>query len=373
MNFLIALATALMPLALWKLPGVALPLISIALLLSLPYLQSADKPLHLRQRLLSGFGLLLAGLLLAVPGASSQSHAGGILIGWIILPAVFACLLAAGTSRQKTLAAGGLLIGFCLTAVAAAGSLLGWYLLWPGQVAADLSQYLHPLRAIGPFTSPNTLAMFMLPLGLLLLGGHFKQPVRWFIGTATLLTVLASRSDGGLLAMALAPLSAWLLMRYPKKRLFTALGLLLLVGLAMTQADSRFPIWQGALQLLKQPRVALFGLSDGGFQAAYANLVQGDPQLGRYVVPYALHPHNLFLASWFNAGLFGVIGLTVLFWLALLAALKRPRSVWTLAALLAILIHGAVDTTFWQASLAPLSLLIMADAFWPWLKPEKHD
>jgi O-antigen ligase len=78
-----------------------------------------------------------------------------------------------------------------------------------------------------------------------------------------------------------------------------------------------------------------------------------------YGLPYALHPHNIFLSFWLSTGLLGLISFLVILG-QLVRSLKskasaNPLAVYSLAAaLVAVLVHGLFDTTYFYLPLAGL-------------------
>jgi putative inorganic carbon (HCO3(-)) transporter len=99
----------------------------------------------------------------------------------------------------------------------------------------------------------------------------------------------------------------------------------------------------------------LFGIGPGQFQANFSLL--GD-QSGQFTtaLPYALHPHNVFLNFYLSAGLLGLIGFV---WLLISVGLntfrntlRSPLVLAASAALVAILVHGMFDSTYFKNDLA---------------------
>lgn len=294
--------------------------------------------------------------------ASSLRHGLGVFLSWVVIPAGLMALLPAAPKKIKQWFGSGLLAGLLLTVFLVLLQAAHYPPRWEWQSAADLGQYFNTGRLVGPFISPNTLALYAVPLIFLLLGRTKSKSQQFALVATMALILLSSQSVGGLLAALLGIVFALALVKLPKHRLYV-FGTLALASAAsfFINWSVRREIWQGAYTLLKHHW--LFGLGIGNFQAAYTELVKDSAHLTQYVVPYALFPHNLILSTLSEAGLFGLIGLGLLFGYAFWAQLRRPNpNLWYLAALLAILIHGFVDTPFWQASLAPLTLIILAFA-----------
>jgi O-antigen ligase len=121
----------------------------------------------------------------------------------------------------------------------------------------------------------------------------------------------------------------------------------------------------------------LTGIGPGQFPAYYQ--FESVRILGH--VPYEwnmLHPHNLYLAFWLNLGLAGIVSLIWLVWLMFMECLKYMRAfafgaikevpkikIIGFTLMLAILVHGFLDTPFFKNDLALLFWLIAAVIFLP--------
>jgi len=294
--------------------------------------------------------------------ASTVRHGLGVFLGWVVVPAGVIVLLTAAPKKAKQWLQNGLLAGLLLTVFLVFLQAINHPIVWRWQSLADLSQYFNTGRLTGPFVSPNTLALYAVPLVFLLLGQARPKSQQYLLVATAALLLLASQSVGGILAALLGVLFAIALTRLPKHRPYIFV-LLTLMGAATFSINwsVRREIWQGAYALLKHHW--LFGLGIGNFQTAYTDLVKDNTHLTQYVAPYALHPHSLILATVAEAGLFALVGLTLLFGYAFWMQLKHSKpNPWYLAALLSILIHGFVDTPFWQATLAPLTFIVLAYA-----------
>ncbi|HEX6548387.1 MAG TPA: O-antigen ligase family protein [Candidatus Dormibacteraeota bacterium] len=111
---------------------------------------------------------------------------------------------------------------------------------------------------------------------------------------------------------------------------------------------SREPIWQAAVRMIHDHPLTGIGLNSfAGDLRRYA------PDVGESHT----HPHNFFLNFWLVLGLLGLAAyLWVIVWFGRvirrgLVGDLRPLYVGLAAALVAILVHGLVDTTIWRNDL----------------------
>jgi O-antigen ligase len=241
-------------------------------------------------------------------------------------------------------------------------------------------------RLSGFYNSPNFLAMvleFFIPVITTLLffrKNNFWQNVLFFLILATsLMLVVFTQSFGGLLAIALAGI--WILFWTPSKKrasifygaaIFTGLIFViffilsfnlgkidrLLSGDSQSSFNSRLPIWQTSLYLLKDNWV--LGIGPNAFLSKF-HLKQKELGLNLdfLVVP---QPHNIYLAFWLESGILGLIGF---FWIVKKAfnglinklRLENQNDLrWLLiglgGSLIAVLAHGFFDTPYFKIDLA---------------------
>lgn len=334
--------------------------------------------------------ILLAAAIIGTVIASDTTAALGILKGWFFVPAVL-YLIIINSFDQKSIRKLSipLFISLLLVSVWAVLQKLGIISTLFYQVGdAGFTDYLNRFRAFGPFESPNYLAMFLVPMTFLTL------PVLGFFRTATdkvliaaiyilpLFALYSSHSLGGLLAFGfglisllafgLAKLYRARLVNSGRKIVTLAIALVIVaVGFAYifssisseTYSNAiRKDIYNYSIQLVKAHPVAGVGL--GEFQRAVEVSSRGDAGFVLYGLAYAMHPHNVFLAFWLNLGLLGLLSFLYLlgsfFW-----RLGRRRGdilllSSTFAAMVAILIHGLVDTTYFKNDLSAIFWLLLA-------------
>lgn len=240
---------------------------------------------------------------------------------------------------------------------------------------ANLTDYLTQHRAIGFYESPNYLAMYLVPLVLLLSGfWAFTESAKWrywlIALVAPISAIFLSGSRAGYTALIIGLLflivyKARLIKRFP---VATASGLVILavlltVTLSSTGGQSlRIYIWQHALQFIGEHPI--FGIGPGQFQLYFQKNVPID-DLYVQALPYALHPHNIFLNYWLSTG---IIGLSGFVWMLSVMAYRAFSRISTnklvlsscIAALLGIIVHGLFDSTYFKNDLAIIFWMIAA-------------
>jgi len=122
----------------------------------------------------------------------------------------------------------------------------------------------------------------------------------------------------------------------------------------------RIEIYKYSIQILKGGW--LLGMGLGSFQDKVATLSTGNLFFQANGLPYALHPHNLFLAIWLNLGLLGILIFLYLLYIIIskLTHSLTLVSVLALSSLIAVLIHGLFDTTYLKNDLSAIFWLIFA-------------
>ncbi len=251
--------------------------------------------------------------------------------------------------------------------------------VWAGkQIFRVSSLYPHP-NFLGLFLGP----MIFLGLGAIL---HFikNKKTAFVLGILffllSFLALIFAMSEGAIIGV-LTGLIVWIL-SFKKFRKKITVGLVILIILiflfpasrayflekALLQDLSgqlRINIWRGASELIKTSPLIGVGL-DGyeklisDFQINFYETAQGEKV---FVFPQP-YPHNLFLTLWLELGF---LGLLVFIWLIIKFFLigiklfkKEPILIGSLmAAMIAILTHGLVDTPYFKNDLAIVFWLII--------------
>jgi putative inorganic carbon (HCO3(-)) transporter len=244
-----------------------------------------------------------------------------------------------------------------------------------------------PKRAIGFFTHPNGLALFITPLLAFLLpdlkqraellitefkeqniGWSFFGVLSWAFGSVAL---LLSLSRGGWLGLILAVAVFVLIAGSNKIRLIALVGALIL---SMTIASvpnlryrvilpfmgekssvARLSLWQTGTKMVKDSPILGQGINGFNYNWEKFNT---DPNLEHYNFP-----HNFILNTWVDLGLLGLLS-----WLAIVGwgiwygfkSRSRPYALALMLFLLAILAHGLIDIPYFKNDLALVFWLVLA-------------
>jgi O-antigen ligase len=186
-----------------------------------------------------------------------------------------------------------------------------------------------------------------------------------------------TKSRGGLFAFAAALLVfalAYILYKYKMYRSANAKGIIAFlvailaffaykIGFSPSKDYSREQIYKYSWEMIKSHPV--FGIGLGDFQNRIDALSASNEQFRAYVLSYALHPHNLYLALWLYLGIPGLIVFLVIIWQFLsraFSSLGSKIAIFPLAAMTAILAHGLVDTTYFKNDLSAIFFLTLAFA-----------
>jgi len=318
--------------------------------------------------------LLIGALLLGTWGAPDRQVALGIVKGWFIIPAVFYWAVVQLFDRQHYRWLVGALVvgslGVAAYALLQQAGLIG--LLGYQQVGGNLQQYLDQHRALAFFESPNYLAMFLVPTAALTfwLG---RGQYRWLglaVAAGLTLVVVLTGSRSGLIALALGTLIIALIrierlsIRFGVSLLTVLViaGVLFLLPRSAGIDNERLYIWREAWSYYRLHPV--WGIGPGAFQSYFQQYGSRDPAIYRAVLPYALHPHNLYLTLLLSGG---PLALASFGWIVVELGRRATRVIRgdrylraLLAGGLVILIQGLFDTTYFKNDLALIFWLLAA-------------
>jgi len=246
-------------------------------------------------------------------------------------------------------------------------------------------------RVIGIFGySPNYVAMFLTPIMVIAATYGFlmikkNKVIAIAMGLIFVINVVAlylSDSRSGELAVV-GGLVAFLIFNYwsvIKRKLSYKIGLAALIILVIAGAwfvfrpnfnhpsarmaasnNIRWQIWSASWELGRAHPVLGVGL--GNFQESFTSLTQDRGNFKEFIIPVALTPHNIFLMFWLSLGLLGIIAfiwLSVVFFCTGSKTLKSDWSKILMAAMIALLLQGLVDTPYFKNDLSVLFWLIFA-------------
>ncbi len=330
------------------------------------------------------------------------THSMGILKSWVIIPLIYFYILYRTIKDSED-------AGFALYAYLGSAIILG---LWGLYQAASGNYTTIDDRVSGPFESANYLAMYITPafifasirflqtfMHLKLANANkrfvaFEKRVFLSLFAAFLFAVLVlSQSYGALLGAFLAIFIYVIYVRVKTTEfivkkflnriiifilLFVTLGSALSVSLNIekfqnlvkfdehTSVATRLEIWEVGVNLLKENPVSGIGL--GQFEPDYIH--KAESILGHEPLePVRLHSHNLYLETWLNTGLLGVVAFI---WIIVFAysgykkikpGNKKELGIAVIIMLSYILIHGLIDVTYWKNDLSLVFWLIMGVNF----------
>lgn len=316
--------------------------------------------------------VLILAATVSVAFAPDTASALGILKSWFILPALFAYAIWRSEVPLKTLR----------TALTVGGTIAALYAIGHFFLTDAWVDYEGVKRAVGFFSQPNYLALFIAPIltlsiaGLRENSGKLQRAAALFAILSMVVAILLSYSRAGIITVIVCiPLIA--LFQYGWKHLVVSLctGVLLFVAAyvsipsfqkrftsildtkSQTTSRTRVEITQASLNMLKSHPFTGVGL--GGYQEAYST----------YRIPDALekevlHPHNVYLAFWTQTGLLGLLAFITLAATAFLKKLRSSSGEVRAAALagVSILIIGFFDTTYWKNDLSLVFWVLVAMA-----------
>ncbi|PIU24595.1 hypothetical protein COT12_00215 [Candidatus Berkelbacteria bacterium CG08_land_8_20_14_0_20_39_8] len=369
--------------------GISILIFIIERLIKFKFRLSAFKKLQF------GFWPAYIVILSAIVGvviAPDKTTALGILKGWFLLPALlYFVIINTFEKKNLRLLTIPLFVSLMLVSLWAILQRLGVISTLFYQVGdSGFVDYLNRFRAFGPFESPNYLAMFLVPAIFITL------PILEFFGKTVdrvlilvfylfpLFALYASHSLGGLLAFGFATVSffAVSLVKTYRARLLNSGGKITSLAAALvisavgfaaifssissdTYSNSiRKDIYHYSFSLIKSH--PFLGIGLGEFQKAVGQISISNLGFQTYGLSYALHPHNLFLAFWLYTGLVGFLAFPYLLGSFFWRLGRRGGDILFIAAvfssMVAILIHGLVDSTYFKNDLSIIFWLLLAAA-----------
>ncbi|MCX6810347.1 MAG: O-antigen ligase family protein [Candidatus Berkelbacteria bacterium] len=336
--------------------------------------------------------ILLLAAIIGTTIAADKTLALGILKGWFFIPAfLYLGIINSFDKKNIRRITIPLFITLILVSLWAILQKLGVISTLFYQVGdAGFTDYLNRFRAFGPFESPNYLAMFVVPMMFITLPiiGYFRSTTDKILilsfYTLPLFALYASHSLGGLLAFGFGIISlfAVLLAKTYRAHLVNsgvkvtalAVGLVVVavafafifssIGTETYSNTVRIDIYRYSTELIQLHPI--FGVGLGEFQKSVGQISISNLGFQTYGLSYALHPHNLFLAFWLNLGLLGFLTFLYLLGSFFWRLGRRSGDILiiasTFAAMVAILIHGLVDTTYFKNDLSAIFWLLLAMA-----------
>lgn len=311
------------------------------------------------------FGLIALGWGLATLVSIDVRASLGSIKAWLIEPALLGLVLLAElkTIRDRAVVETGLLVALLWVSLAGLGQAVG--VRWTME-DGRVSSVFAPVA--------NYFAMFAAPLIVYALGlaASGRQRVLALVSAAVgSMALLLSHSFGGYLGLGVGVLILTLMFvdKNVQKKMLLSVGAVAVAVLlwqlplpylrekvnftTRSSTAVRAQIWQTAVVIGREHPV--WGIGPNAFEKAYRETV---PRL--YFPPLewlVAKPHNLYLNLWVETGLLSLIG-TLGALVVLLRALFRSRAFPVAAAIVAILIHGLVDTPLFKNDLAVLAVAL---------------
>lgn len=300
---------------------------------------------------------LASGLLSAVLSSSVREGLGAWK-AWYFDAALFGFFIILYRRHVRSWVIGGLAIG---------SSVISLWGLW--EFVARHAQ-LQDGRLNSVFGTPNYHALLTVPIIVLLLGVVLRErswrPLFIVAIAVNLLALYFTFSYGGYVALAAGIAVIGLLSRVYRKYVAIIAGLVIVVGLSQIGTDKfrrlgdftgrssahvRVQIWQASWRIIREH--PLIGVGPGNFESAYREAI---PHIVFPPLEWLVAlPHNFALAT---ASQTGVIGSILFLWLFVAffrVAWKNQTFRGPLvAAMVALLVHGLVDTPYFKNDLALL-------------------
>jgi len=235
-----------------------------------------------------------------------------------------------------------------------------------------------PRRATSIFPFPTAIGKYFAPiislfLGFVLLAGFNKGKSLWEFIKRNIYTLgvllfgvmglLFSVSRGAIIGILAATLFISFFSKW-KKWIWLGLGILIIVAMIIPQTrdnitsvfraddvstDVRLVMWKGAVEIIKDNPVAGTGLAS--FPVVYDDYKEASH------TEYFPNPDHLILSLWIELGLAGLVifgWLIVSYFKSAISFFKREKyyAVGLMAAMVAIIIHGFLDTPYFKNDLA---------------------
>jgi len=309
--------------------------------------------------LLIGSALILLATIIGIIVAPDKRAALGIAKAYFWEPMALAWLIiAAKPDKEKIWRA--VVYGFA----ASAGIVIVYSLIQYAHPSFIPATWTAERRITSVFDYPNAVALYLAPLVTL----FFAIPFGIILSLLALVIIVLAQSAGGLVAAGAALF--FLGASRKKTRILSvvvAITVALIVLLAPQAAGLRDQIlmrdWSGRVHLIGWKESAamlrdhtLFGAGLDGFKTVVA------PYHHAQGVEIFQYPHNLFLATWSEIGLIGLMGLiTILIWFFRRIYVLRSKFyvLCLAAAMLTIIVHGLVDVPYFKNDLAMMFWLFI--------------
>jgi len=331
--------------------------------------------------------LFIAGGAIGVFISPEKQIALGQFKACIFDPIIFLYIFISSQSDRNQIK-----ISAIVNTLLASASLVALHAIWQkisGQATIDN-------RVVGIFGySPNYLAMYLAPIAVFAISYLFNNYIKdkkvtftvWFNAFAIILIMMALYFSGSRAGIGIVILCVMLnvIVLYWKQinsnKIYQAIFYLFIIcvligswwmikpnynlspetgGRITASNNIRWEIWNTSMKILVTNNNWLWGVGLGNYQNYFTNFTKGWVNYDEYISPNALTAHNVYLQTWFNLG---IIGLIAFIWIIYKYFKKIDKSLIYLPLLLTmvcLLLYGLVDTIYWKNDLSIFFWLLLA-------------
>jgi O-antigen ligase len=314
--------------------------------------------------------LIFLGLTQATLLSVDLKISAGIWKGWFIVPFLFFVVLASHLKTKKQIK--NIFIALTLSGLGVSLiALFYWFnnnLTYDGRLRAfylspnHLAMYLSPILILSLFLysslkkNSHKIILFLVQ-GLLFIVIYLTYSYGAWLGLLAGFVFLVISQSNKKIALTFFLIAVFCFVTQIPSQKFQSL-----LDSSYPSLESRLVIWQSAGEIIKDH--PLIGIGPGMFQKYYLDYQLRFEPYPEWAVP---QPHNLFLAFWLQAGLFGLIGfiwLLVVFFKSAVSKKVRDDAFGFLpfilmAVMIYTLAHGLIDTTYWKNDLSVIFWLII--------------
>lgn len=243
--------------------------------------------------------------------------------------------------------------------------------LYPPSLWDDLVGH----RAVAYFTSPNALALYLVPALLLGLGLYLEKRNKLVLAALIIgtLGLLASQSVGGMAAFAVGLFTVAAVRTKNTLRLWRAafgvIGIAIIIVLLppsqhvlntkLQSGNNRLTLWRYTSEFLSaSPKNFVLG---AGIRMYFRKVQK--PHYNVRELERLIYPHNIVLNFWSEIGLFGMLAFVTILGLLLKTNWQHQNSlvaVGLFAALITLLAHGLIDVPYFKNDLAMVFWILAA-------------
>lgn len=383
MKYLIALIILAIPTYLIRFDIGGIPTTFLELLIYAVFLYSVIKigfcqSIKANKNFLLPIGLLLLAVVISIFVALEKSVALGQFKAYFVDPLLVFYLMVCCLEKKD--------LPLLVVALSGSGLVVSGYSIYQKMIGNITSDG----RVIGIFGySPNYVALFLVPIIVMQIACSLQlfkaKRILLFVicnlsFVISLYALYLSGSRGGLLAVFgglifYCIVSIWSKI---KTKIGLKIGLALLIialitgawltfkpnftvtsGRTSTSNNIRYQIWQTSWELAVDKPILGVGL--GNFQNSFNDLTKNRVNYPEFITPLALTPHNVFLMFYLTTGLLGIVAFIWLLYIFFKWGFVNQKDITSrvlMAMMVALLLHGLVDASYFKNDLALLFWII---------------